>query len=298
MTSIHAPIPLDLRTAVQEARSRGEDSSSFSRTKEDEIQYQRPRKQQRIHRGTPKKTARRTSPNTHLPQAAQDANDARQSISEDDNLGDSENDDPVSASKENNPSLSPTPIRLAPSQRKNALGKRPLSILAMPYPEDPDTEMMLVDSDPDPGPGISPASNTSEQNIIANTPQPRKSVSPQRKTPKLPLRKGIHAPSRLRDDLQIYEDVPDRTRSDWSRHLNSDGNETRNLGIAAPNEKDRRHLPEINDHYGHNSVASGSAQIVSPARPQYSSRVPKKVIGGSRKPGAPRPKPRIGVRRL
>lgn len=221
-------------------------------------------------------------------------------MSEDENMGDSENEDPASATKENNPSLSPTPIRLAPSQRKNALGKRPLSILAMPYPEDPDTDMMLVDSDPDPGPEISPASNTSEQNITANVPHTRKPVSPQRKAPKLPLRKGNHTPSRLRDDLQIHEDVPDRTRFDWSRQIGGDGKENRDRGIAAPRGKDRQDLGSHHNN-GLNGAGSGNTPTVSPTpRSQHSShfqRVPKNALG-FRKSAAPKPKPRIGVRRL
>ncbi|KAJ5180613.1 Ubiquitin-conjugating enzyme E2 [Penicillium capsulatum] len=287
MASIHAPIPTALRSAVQEAQSRGDDVRSSSREKGDETQYQRPRKQQRIHRGTPKKTARRTSSPTHFPHAARDLTDVGQRTSEDENMGDSENDDPASASKENNPSLSPTPVRLAPSQRKNALGKRPLSILAMPYPEDPDTEMMLVDSDPEPGPEISPASSTSEQNIAANALYSRKSASPQRKPPKLPLRRGNNTPTRLRPDLPIYEDVPDRTRSDSARGFN---------GI------DKRHYPEIHNTNPPPAVPSGHRQNGFPAAtPQpglHPPKVPKKGFGGPRKAGAPRPKPRIGVRRL
>lgn len=271
MTSIHAPIPPDLKDSVADAKHRGEDPSSIRR--EEDTFTQRPRKQQRLHPGTIKKSIRRPNPS--------------------DDISDSENEDPASASKENNPSLSSTPVRLTPpSPRKNALGKRPLSVLTMPYPEDPDADMMLVDSDSEHERGLTKSS--SEQNISANT-RTRASVSPQRKSPKLTLNKGGNASFRLRDDLQIYEDVPDRTLTDFSRRFSGDGKE--NCTEASGGLKDKRESQE--KATGTNPLA-GQIQDLSMKSPANSnlSRVSKKVVGGPRKAIAPKAKPRIGVRRL
>ena len=302
MTSIHAPIPPELMNAVQEAKSRGDDTGPVAREREEDTQCQRPLKQQRIHGSTPRKMARRLSPSVHSSQAPRVHADASQPMSEDEHMGDSENEDPASASKENNASLSPTPMQLAPSQRKNALGKRPLSVLAMPYPEDPDADMMLVDSDPETEAEISPSSNTSEQNIAANALRIRKSASPQRKPPKLPLRKGTKIPGRPRDDLQIYEDVPDRTRQDCSQGFSNGGKENRNSGLAVPDMKERHGLQPSKQSSGFNTPIPGNSNGIPPqpinSSSHPSSRVSKKPTGGARKSAAPKPKPRIGVRRL
>lgn len=271
MTSIHAPIPPDLKDSVAEAKHRGEDPSSIRL--EEDTSTQRPRKQQRLHPGTIKKSIHKPNPS--------------------DDISDSENEDPASASKENNPSLSSTPVRLTPpSPRKSALGKRPLSVLTTPYPEDPDADMMLVDSDSEHERGLTKSS--SEQNISANT-RTRASVSPQRKSPKLTLNKGGNASFRLRDDLQIYEDVPDRTLADFSRRFSGDGKE--NCTEASGGLKDKK---ESQDKATGANPLAGQIQglpVKSPANSNLS-RVSKKVVGGPRKATAPKAKPRIGVRRL
>jgi ubiquitin-conjugating enzyme E2 S len=253
MTSIHAPIPPGLKNSVLEAKHRGEDPSSIHR--EEDTTTQRPRKQQCLHPGTIK---------NQVP---------------DDTISDSENDDPASASKENNPSFSPTPVRLTPpSPRKTALGKRPLSVLAMPYPEDPDADMMLVDSDSE---HDSLPKSSSEQNISANT--RTRTASPQRKSPKLSLSKGNA--SFRRDDLQIYEDVPDRTL-DLSRSGDGKENHT-STGMKDVLVQDK----------AANSFGQTQGLSVKPVT-SSASRVSKKVAGGPRKVSLAKAKPRIGVRRL
>ncbi|KAJ5832711.1 Ubiquitin-conjugating enzyme E2 [Penicillium riverlandense] len=280
MTSIHAPISADLKDAVTEAKLRGEDAGAVFEEK-DNTGFQRPRKEQRIQTVTMKTTVRATGP-TQEP-----AGDSFAMPSDDD----SENEDPASASKENDPSLSPTPVRLAPpSPRKNALGKRPLSSLPVPYAEYPDSDMMLVDEEEDMG---SLCMSSSEQNIQANTSRPG---SPQRKQIKLSLlNRGLNASSRVRDDLQIYEDVPEFSTQDASRRLSGDGKEN---PLAVIGLKEKR---EIQTAKTVTPLSTGSAQprlassLASSAAPKVS-----KVAAGVRKvsSGAAKPKPRIGVRRL
>lgn len=297
MTSIHALIPTDLKNVVMEAKHRGEDPSPIPEEKDD-TNIQRPRKQQRLQTGATKKPVRKPTPsNDVLPQPHTHPEDP---------MSDSEHDDPASASKENNPSLSPTPVRLAqPSPRKNALGKRPLSVLAMPYPEDPDADMMLVDSDSETESHTAPM-NASDQNISANM-RTRSSVSPLRKSPKLTLRKGGNTPYRLGDGLQIYEDVPHRSVSEFGRRFSGDGKENRTSRAGGMGVKERRELragtmgagSSANAlSAGHMSAVSASSKSSSLHADPSSSRVSKKVVGGARKVSAPKTKPRIGVRRL
>lgn len=281
MTSIHAPISADLKDAVTEAKLRGEDAGAVFEEK-DNTSFQRPRHEQRIQTVTMKKTVRTTGP-TQEP-----ATDSSAMLEDDD----SENEDPASASKENDPSLSPTPVRLAPpSPRKNALGKRPLSSLPLPYAEYPDSDMMLVDEDEDMD---LPCMSSSEQNIQANT---SRSGSPQRKQIKLSLlNRGLNASSRVRDDLQIYEDVPEFSTQDVSRRLSGDGKENP-LAVLGLKEK-----CEMQTAKTATPLSAGSAQtrlassLASSAAPSKVS----KVAAGVRKvsSGAGKPKPRIGVRRL
>lgn len=319
MTSIHAPIQPALQGAVQEAKHRGEDPGSVHR--ETDIHHQRPRKQQRIQTGTAMKNNR--PPSEYIPHPPRDIATHPQPVPEDDPMQmsdvDDENDDPASASKENNPSLSPTPVRLAPpsSPRKNAFGKRPLSVLSLAYPEDPDTEMMLVDSESEPEHEVdTPQTNlsfsSSDKNIAANTSSSSTtfsryarhspSMSPQRKTPKLALSRRGNTPTRLREDVQIYEDVPDRTLTDISRRFGSDGKENRD-SISVPRAlKDIRglHTEKVAHPTNPQAMQSGHQPNCN-ASPLISNQSPSKVSKkalGLRKGALPKVKPRIGLRRL
>lgn len=253
MTSIHAPIPHDLKISVHEAKHRGEDPSSLRHDEEREPTTQRPRRHHRLHPRTIKKPIKPTP--------------------SEDTMSDSETEDP---SKENDPSLSSTPVHLTPPSPRKALGKRPLSVLTMPYPEDPDGDMMLIDSDSEPSLQMS----SSEQNICANI------RSPPRKSPKLSPSKGNSL--RLRDGLQIYEDVPDRT-VEISCRFSGDGKENR-----AGTMKD----VELQGKTALNTLSQSSGLAMKTPLDSNPSRVSKKVVGGSRKLSAPKAKPRIGVRRL
>ncbi|KAJ5915623.1 Ubiquitin-conjugating enzyme E2 [Penicillium verhagenii] len=319
MTSIHAPIQPAFQAAVNEAKCRGEDPGTTV-PREPDTQNQRPRKQQRVQTGTTMKSNR--PPSVYLPHAPRDIATHPQSIPEDPDQmeisDDEENDDPASASKENNPSLSPTPVNLAPpptSPRKNAFGKRPLSVLSLAYSEDPDTELMLVDSDSEPDNDSGPSSNTpsfgsSDKNIAANTYTPPSAVTnfsrhirsnPQRRVPKLALSRRGNTPTRLREDVQIYEDVPDRTVTDISRRFGSDGKENRDSVSGS------RGLKDVSGLQAERVAQTVAPQSMQTGHPQNSaaSLVPKsspskvsKKVPGLRKGAMPKVKPRIGLRRL
>ncbi|KAL2828539.1 ubiquitin-conjugating enzyme/RWD-like protein [Aspergillus cavernicola] len=221
MTSIHAPVPTDMRNEVMEAKMRGEESGTAVPEQEEASRALQSRKGTRIQSLTMKKKPTRRDASTPQPPdpenirphelTEQQYHDHAQQPPSDD-----ENDNPACASKENDPSLSPSPVKLAPplSPRKNTHGKRPLSVLTTstsietdPFAPEPE-EMDTTDST-----GLT----ASERNIAANitrTTTPTRDIqiqdhdpSPQRKSPKLSLLNR----GRLREgtDLKIYEDEPD-----------------------------------------------------------------------------------------
>ena len=130
--------------------------------------------------------------------------DSRSQQQLDSNEPSDDDDDEANASKENDPSLSPSPVSPAlPSPRKNILGKRPLS--ALPTPIDPD-----IDEDDTTGP------SPSERNIAINSPyfpadeQPCAGTltSRPRKSPKLAERsREVNASSRSKDEQDAIESV-------------------------------------------------------------------------------------------
>ncbi|KAJ5938096.1 Ubiquitin-conjugating enzyme E2 [Penicillium verhagenii] len=275
MTSIHAPIQPAFQAAVNEAKCRGEDPGTTV-PREPDTQNQRPRKQQRVQTGTTMKSNR--PPSVYLPHAPRDIATHPQSIPEDDQMeisDDEENDDPASASKENNPSPLPNP-----RQPRTTTHKPPQERLRQtPTP------------DHDSGPSSNtPSFGSSDKNITANTYSTPSAVTnfsrhirsnPQRRVPKLALSRRGNTPTRLREDVQIYEDVPDRTLTDISRRFGSDGKKT---AIPYPG------LASMQAGQPQNSAAS----LVPKQSP---SKVSKKVPG-LRKGAMPKVKPRIGLRRL
>ncbi|KAJ6013454.1 Ubiquitin-conjugating enzyme E2 [Penicillium herquei] len=320
MTSIHAPIQSDLRALVNEAKSRGEDPSSVPQKADPH--YQRPRKQQRTQGSASRNTGPQHSRPEYVLHPPRDIPNP-QPILEDDQMqisdSDDENDDLTSASKENNPSFSPAPMRIAPSIgiRKNAFGKRPLSVLSMVYPEDPDTEMMIVDPESD-NEKDSEASTTtsfssSDQNIAANIPSSSTTFSrytpksppmtPYRKTPRLAPSRRANTPTRLREDVQIYEDVPDRTLTDISRRFGRDGKENCDAVTGSYGVKGLRglHAEKVAQAGNHIAIQSGTAYSATQSlMPSNTSplKTSKKIVGGARRGPMTKTKPRIGVRRL
>ncbi|KAL1973557.1 hypothetical protein VTN31DRAFT_6192 [Thermomyces dupontii] len=114
MTSIHAPIPQDMADAVLEAKHRGEDPEMIARmAKAQTNDASRP--------ASPTASAVRmketTSASTEQPDADM-FSDTEDSVEDD--------------TKENDPSLSPSPVAMPPppSPRRQGAGKQPLSVLA------------------------------------------------------------------------------------------------------------------------------------------------------------------------
>ncbi|MCJ1431372.1 ubiquitin-conjugating enzyme E2 S [Xylographa pallens] len=130
MTSIHAPIPSSLQDAVAAAKSRGEET-----------------------RPVAAKQASRKRP--HL--ALEEPINALQALPDHDT---DSSDDEATASKENDPALSPSPVNPPmPSSRRPQLLKRPLSDLPTPTETDSDDEEEACTG-----------MTSSERNIAANTP--------------------------------------------------------------------------------------------------------------------------------
>ncbi len=157
MTSIHARIPSEMKEAVLEAKRRGE--AAGTEIKEDII----PRPGMHGKSASSSTVVMKKLP-SHLA-SAQIASDRRvqsaptSQIAGGDDTGENEadDDDEVSASKENDPSLSPSPVTTPQSPRRPALAKRPLSDLPTP---------IELDSDCEDAAGLSP----SERNIANNAP--------------------------------------------------------------------------------------------------------------------------------
>lgn len=144
MTSIHARIPPNMKDAVLAAKRRGEKAGTVKKADLDE----RPsikRKTSGSSSVVIKKTQALFSPSSEI--LANERSD-RNDYSDD-------SEDEASASKENDPSQSPSPITV-PSQRRPALTKRPLSDLPIPIEPEFDEEHAS---------GLSP----SERNIVNNT---------------------------------------------------------------------------------------------------------------------------------
>ncbi|KAJ5799539.1 uncharacterized protein N7518_001607 [Penicillium psychrosexuale] len=309
MTSIHAPIPLNLKAAVTEAKLRGEEAGTTLEEKEEDAIIQRRRKHARTHTAATKKTTRNTTAFENPSQSSYSSQSSSNPFAQpsppmtDNATSDSESDDPATASKENNPTLSPSPVYFAPpSPRKTALGKRPLSVLSIPYPEDSDADMMLIDSDND---NDAPAMSSNERNITANTRS--RTSSPLRKTPKLSmLCGGVNASGRLRDEVPIFEDLPQLAMPDPLRRLSGDGKENRGSATARGLKEKREYHP-MKTLNGSTPLSLAHAQLPTPSLSSSSSSLSgssssgiskKKATSGTHRRLAVRTKPRIGIRRL
>ncbi|KAF7587048.1 hypothetical protein BBP40_007824 [Aspergillus hancockii] len=206
MTSIHALVPVDLKSAVAEAKTKGEDAGTTI-PEQEEPRLLRSRKGTKVQSVTMKKNGRKNG----RPQQPDTKNRASEQQPENNHyetdiaVSDDESECTSNASKENDPSLSPAPVRFAPpSPRKNAHGKRPLSVLTLPI----DTEPFDMDSDDSDIDGMT----ASEKNIAANyhSDVPHRTSTPQRKSPKLSVRcKGVNSSGRIREEVTIFEDAPE-----------------------------------------------------------------------------------------
>lgn len=248
MSSIHAPIPTEMKNAVLEAKLKGEDAGTVIQEQQEESHSSRSRKGTRVQSVTMKKKptgAQEPGPSGHGSSRLTPQPQTQNFDNENDENDEAE--DENMPSKENDPSLSPSPVKFAPSSpRKNALGKRPLSVLTMPLEHDPFRTMSATahtptdtdfpeeedDNDDDNGRIMMTAS---EKNIAANNSNhPEHNYPgagddeedhqpPQRKSPKLSvLNRSTNSSGRVRDDISytnassstedvdigIFEDAP------------------------------------------------------------------------------------------
>ncbi|KZF26481.1 UBC-like protein [Xylona heveae TC161] len=281
MTSIHAPVPRHLKTAVLEAKGRGEEAGM-------EIKEDKAEQKGAGRRSASGKVMMKKRPQAATAQLGQGTVTSAPDISERERPGQplslnqidehdsSDEDDEASASKENNPSLSPSPVAFCPpSPRKHVLGKRPLSDL--PTPIDPEEYGLNENIESN---NIE-LSSTDECN--ANAMQANPSADGPRKSPKLVMRsKGINASGRIRNDLAEGKEAAITLTAEGPSHE----------PIAIFDEsKENAVNPAVTAQTTCNPDKKSAKLLLHPAKPAAN----RKVSGASTGKGA---KPRVGLRRL
>ncbi|RMJ23125.1 ubiquitin conjugating enzyme e2 [Aspergillus sp. HF37] len=286
MSSIHAPVSDDLSSAAYEAKLRGEDAGSViqekSHTSLPLSQKDTTATNMKAHSLRMKKKPAQTAepglnPEPEQQPVEQQLGNITQDLSFSSDGEDTDNDENdnnlATATKENDPSLFPSPVKLAPpSPRKNAHGKRPLSVLSLsPDPSaamEPDHHHLHLHHATD-----TDTMTASEQNVAANDPPERHDSSPNRKSPKLSSSSSA-AISKGARDVRIFED----DAPDPALHLQP--------STSAGKEN---HVPSAS------AVKEGHA---APAT-QSGSQVPRNLVGKvPSSSSSSKRKPRIGIRRL
>lgn len=317
MSSIHAPIPKDLRDAVMDAKRRGDEMDNTIQEDQHRI-FSGPKKQLTTSSVIMKRPVQQPADdsrridelNIRMKQNSQGKSTTSSQRETDDMPDDEENAE--NNSKENNPSLSPSPVippALVP--RKSVLGKRPLSVLASP--EEP--EMMLVDDiDTDTDIDSDNGMTASEKNIAANkttsTENTRHPPTQQRKSPKLiePSR-GVNAPNLIRNDninnlgessasensnLQEHTITPSTAKSTTTSGKENTQSPPFSHTVDALTTTSKQRLPPAQID---NAASRPSSSNASESSLATLSRT--KAVLPLRKFSAPvRSKPRVGVRRL
>ncbi|KAI9880354.1 MAG: hypothetical protein M1830_003965 [Pleopsidium flavum] len=291
MTSIHASIPSDLKEAVLAAKRRGEEAGTEIR---EDVEQRRATSQRATSLSQvimkrrpqlPQLTSSRTQSALSIDRvqrASSELSAHNPSSQQPDEIEALDDDiDETTASKENDPSLSPSPISPAiPSPRRNILGKRPLS--ALPTPIDPDAE--------DEANSLSP----SERNIANNAPYFPSDQhctgapgSRPRKSPKLAERsKEVNSSGRVRDDTDgapVIRPFEDKDEAGTGKECVSldEGKENVTEGNAWKEKSSvvKKGLP--------------SAVVAKPAATRKVSTASTSSAGSGKNA-----KPRIGLRRL
>ena len=290
MTSIHAQIPSDMKEAVLEAKRRGEAAGTELR---DEM-ISRPKMSGKavssstvVMKKLPSHLASVQAVSTGRVQSAPTG----QTISGHDiEETAADEDDEASASKENNPSLSPSPVTTPQSPRRPTLVKRPLSDLPTPIEPDSDCEDVA---------GLSP----SERNIANNTPNLQPSTFPP--TP----------PATSIDHTRKLPTLAERRRSVnfTSRGLQDAGAE----GLAIVPFEDKSSSDDgppaakrVCSGEGKENVSEGPGEVKPAAttmRPASANVVVTKAVAGILRKaptagalgaGSAKGRPRVGLRRL
>ena len=291
MTSIHAQIPSDMKEAVLEAKRRGE--AAGTEIKEDTVA--RPKingksadsslvvmKKLPSHLASVQATSTRRLQSAPTGQAASgDSND----------VTGTDEDNEMSASKENDPSLSPSPVTTPIIPRRPHLAKRPLSDL--PTPVEPDFDC-------NDAAGLS----LSERNIANNarhlpTPSPASAptpafADPMRKPSSLAERSpSVNFNSRgLQDNgaeglaIVPFEDKPssDDGAPAAKRVCSGEGKENVSEGTSDVKAAPLMMVRAAGTSLGTVKAAAGNAR-----------KVP---VGGSVGAGSAKGRPRVGLRRL
>lgn len=253
MASIHAPIPAAIKDIVREARLRGEDENTpVSETEK---------------KDRPLSTRAHSSSSSVIMKKKAISNSANQAGSGTaSTLPEDDEDEAHDPSKENDPSLSPSPVTppVLLSPRRSTLGKRPLSDLPTP--------IELEDDD-----GMS----ESQRNISANmTPrslsrEANDAESPLRKSPKLSELSGkmVNASGRGRDETnkdsksvlptEDEKENVDKNRSATPRVHPSEGNQgvSRADNVAAKPNSVRPTMRKTSTASSTSSNKSGKARI-------------------------------------
>lgn len=295
---------------------RGEENGTTVPEQEDTSRSLRSLKGTKVQTVTMKKKPARKEANRAQSQDAENTRPHHEPLEQP--PSDDENENPACVSKENDPSLSPSPVKLAPplSPRKNAHGKRPLSVLTTSMDIEPS---FLEPEEMDTTDGMT----ASERNIAANTTPTRscdiqeRDSSPQRKSPKLSLlnrglNNDVHWPLREDNsiglDLKIYED-DDSSGSDSHRPSSSsgDGKENPNSSFSLGPLKDQDLDPvalktqQYSERAHPLAILTSSSNTPHPYSSGSSSNLLQKPVSGTRKvsgSGLKKAKPRIGIRRL
>ena len=269
MTSIHAPIPPNLRDAVLEATRRGEEHNSVPQPEA----IERPATSRAVSSTTSLVMKRKVvskpedsyrDSETRPPSSTQNVADASTDSEEGDDT------------KENDPSHSPIPVFGSyESTRKNILGKRPLAEL--PTPMDPDA----TDSE-----NVVAICTMTDSNEKTSASQLRNTDSdqpsePVRKSPKLDL---------LARNTTMYAQVPQKKCAGLAKE------EDFSTGSAADLGDDKENIGDIQ---GISSTHSAKCATQQPAY-QTSEQPPRPTLRKVSNVGSSRSKgqARIGIRRL
>lgn len=317
MASIHAPIPKDIRDVVMGAKRRGEDPQKVIIFEGNNVSSLAKQSVATGIRVITKKRSDQHQEESFPPEGSLGSlgyGPESRDIASGADASDAEYDDPAIASKENDPSLSPSPVApVPPGPRKSILGKRPLSVLATAF--DPDTVMLDTDG------RVFDGMTASEKNIAANSDdaaQPS-SYSTPRKSPKLSQwHKSVTLPNEMFNNVgngdnsssssgnrrtrPLLESIPSFQDGESQLRIYEDNHESLALH-RRPNDdgkenfKSQTGLKEAGIILMRKPTAGLSISSKAPTISQATSKISKSVAI-RKAPSAVKSKPRIGVRRL
>ena len=269
MTSIHAPIPPNLRDAVLEATRRGEEHNTGPQPEA----IERPATSRAAPSTTSLVMKRQvvSKPEDSCRESETRPTSSAQNVA--DVSADSEEDDDT---KENDPSYSPTPVfGRCERMRKNIFGKRPLAEL--PTPIDPD----VTDSESVVGICTTTGSDEKSSASQLRTTDSDQPSEPVKKSPKLNLLAG---------NTTKYAKVPQEECARLAKEADL------STGSAADLGDDKENMGDIQGSSSTHSTNCATQQSAYQTSEQPPRPTLRKVsnIGSSRSKG----QARVGIRRL